>query len=130
MTDRIGVLGEVSGTAVGTLTVYTVPTGKAARGKLMLRGQNAAGAATVEIIINNVTVAKTAALTASHYIWTSTSKMVNTGATAPTGADADNTVAAAPQEYYLSAGDTVQVVIGTAAVNALTAQFVGTEIDV
>lgn len=129
MTDIGGVLGSVTATAAATHTVYTVPTGKWAKGKLMLRGQNAAGAATVEGVMNGVTIFKSAGLTASHYFFTSSAQMFVAQAGAPDGTTLANTVAPAPQEYYLDEGDTVLITIGVAAVTAMTAMFVGVECD-
>jgi hypothetical protein len=51
-------------------------------------------------------------------------------AAAPTGASAILTVAPAPFEYYLAAGDTVTYTIATDDMQSMNIQVVGTEIDV
>lgn len=131
MSDIIGVLGEASQLAIGTYTVYTCPAGKAAKGKLMYRAQaGAGGASTLAAAMNGITIFTKGATTASHYIFSSVARVMNTGAAAPTGADSSTTVGSAPEEYYLSAGDLVQYVVGGEALIAANFQFVGAEVDV
>lgn len=132
MTDRIGVLGESAGTTVGFQTVYAVPTGKAAKGKLFFRFT--AGASTVvNFYINGILIAATAAMTSGRFAFSIGSDnilMVQNTATAPDGLTAATTVAPSGVTFMLSAGDLVQYEVVTAALLAANCQFVGTEIDV
>lgn len=131
-TDIIGVLGESSQVTVGTHTVYTCPTSKAAKVKLMYRAEMV-NTATLAIKVNGITVAEPAAASGAEYFYSSKSALyeeMGTPTNAPTG-DADaTTVAPAPHEYYLSAGDTVQYVVGVVDITAMNFQVVGAEIDV
>lgn len=131
MADDIGVLGEsTSNTAVGTYTVYTVPAGKAARIKLFHR-HLMASTGTLAFAINGITIATSAAATgADHYYSTSAKTIQDNGTTEPSGADADNTPAPSPYEYYLSAGDIVSFTVGVVATTSSNVQVVGSEIDV
>ena len=133
MTDKIGVLGEATTASVATTTVYTVPSGKAAKFKIMWygvsHGSNSTGDLTINV--NAIPVATVLNMTAARYLHSNTTLMVNPAtAAAPTGATALLTVAPAPMEYYLTAGDTVTYVIGTDAMVTMNMQVVGTEIDV
>lgn len=130
MTDIIGVLGESTQVAVGTYTVYQVPTGKAAKGRLMFHGV-AQNTSTVKFLVNGIPIAAPAAATGADNIFSSNAAMTeNTTTTAPTGADDATVVAPTPIDYYLSAGDLVQMVIGVADFTSMNAQFVGAEVDV
>lgn len=132
MGDRIGVLGEASGTTVGTATVYTCPTGKMARGRVMFGLQgNAGGASTIEWFINGLSIGKVAAMTASYYVFSikGAGLRVAEQAAQPTGIAAALTVAPADPIYYLNEGDTVQYAVGGAALISMNAQFVGFEGD-
>ena len=129
MADKIGVLGETTATAVGTATIYQVPTGKAAKGKFFYKG-TLANTGTVELKVNGVSVMKPSAASGAEIIFSSTDALYeNTGATEPTGAASNTTVGNAPQEYYLSAGDLVELVVGVVSLTDSNFQFVGTEID-
>lgn len=132
MTDKIGVLGEATTATVATTTVYTVPSGKAAKVKLMYIFQaDAGGTTTFSIAVNGITVASKGATTASHYMWSSSVALLPTSSAAlPTGLSTTNTCAPGPETYYLSAGDTVTYTIGTATALTMNMQVVGTEIDV
>ena len=132
MTNKVGVLGEATTATVGTTTVYTVPAGKGAKGRIMWRALNAAvGNATVEIIVNGMTVAKTGNIAVNEYCYSNISFLSSAStATAPTGATAALTIAPAPPIYYLSAGDTVTYAIATNALSSINMQFVGVEVDV
>lgn len=129
MADNIGVLGEQTGVTVATHTVFTCPTGKAAKVKLIYRGQ-AGASSTLAIAVNNITVMTSAALTVSHHIY-STSAQLSTGsvAAAPDGTTTATTVSPSPHEFYLTAGDTITYTIGTAAFASMNMQVVGVEID-
>ena len=133
MTDKIGVLGEASTATVGTTTAYTVPSGKAAKCRIMYRMQSgsAASTTTFDIAVNGITVLSQAAMNVSVYLH-STKAQLSSGAqaTAPTGSADGTTVAPAPIDYYLSAADTVTYTVGTQAATAVNVQVVGTEIDV
>jgi hypothetical protein len=131
MSDKIGVLGEATATTVATTTVYTCPAGKAAKVRLMFRAQGDATTA-IAILVNGLEVARVAAMTANFYVCSikGAGLRIAEQAAAPTGIGAGLTVAPADQIYYLSAGDTVQYTIITAAALAMNFQVVGTEIDV
>jgi hypothetical protein len=83
------------------------------------------------ITVNGVAVAVVLNMTTAYYVHSNSTLLVNPETAAqPTGATALLTVAPAPFEYYLSAGDTVTYTIATTAMAAINVQFVGTEIDV
>ena len=133
MTDKIGVLGEATTSTVGTTTAYTVPSGKAAKCRLMYRIQagSAASTTTFDIAVNGITVMSQAAMNVSTYLHSTKAQLNGTPVvTAPTGSTDATTVAPAPIDYYLSAADTVTYTIGTQAALAANVQVVGTEIDV
>ena len=133
MADQIGVLGESTTATVATTTVYTVPSAKAAKVKIMWSGAShgSTGTGDLTITVNGVDVAVVLNMTAARYLHSNSTLLVNPEtAAAPTGATALLTVAPAPFEYYLSAGDTVTYTIGTLAMVAMKFQVVGTEIDV
>lgn len=133
MTDIIGVLGESSTTTIGTVTVYTVPTSKASKGKLMfnLKG-NAGGGSIIEFFVNGCSVSRIAAMTADFYCFSvkGAGLRIAEQAAQPTGIGSALTVAPADPIYYLSAGDTVQYAVSGAALASMNCQFVGTQIDV
>lgn len=132
MGDKIGVLGAASGTTVGTTTIYTCPTGKMARGRLMFNLQgNGAGGSIIEWFVNGMSIAKIAAMTASFFTFSvkGGGLRVAEQAAQPLGTTAALTVAPADPIYYLSEGDTVQYAVSGAALIAMQAQFVGFEGD-
>ena len=132
MADKIGVLGEATTASAATTTVYTVPSAKAAKVKIMWSGRSDASNADgdLTITVNAIAVAIILNMTADRYLHSNSTLMVNPEtAAAPTGATALLTVAPAPFEYYLSAGDTVTYTVGTRTMQALNVQVVGTEID-
>ena len=133
MSDKIGVLGETTQNVVATTTAYTCPAGKAAKVRLMFVMQGSgAGGTTLDILVNGMSVAKVAAMTASFYVFSIKSAGLRAGeqAALPTGIGAALTVSPADPIYYLNAGDTIQYTIGAAAAIAMNFQVVGTEIDV
>ena len=133
MADKIGVLGEATTATAATPTVYTVPSAKAAKVKIMWSGRSDASNADgdLTITVNGIAVAIVLNMTADRYLHSNSTLMVNPEtAAAPTGATALLTVAPAPFEYYLSAGDTVTYTVATRTMQALNVQVVGTEIDV
>ena len=133
MADKIGVLGEATTASAATTTVYTVPSAKAAKVKIMWSGRSDASNADgdLTITVNAIAVAIILNMTADRYLHSNSTLMVNPEtAAAPTGATALLTVAPAPFEYYLSAGDTVTYTVGTRTMKALNVQVVGKEIDV
>ena len=133
MADQIGVLGEATTATAATTTVYTVPSAKAAKVKIMWAGFSHASTGTgdLTITVNGINVAVVLNITAARYVHSNSTLMVNPEtAAAPTGATALLTVAPAPFEYYLSAGDTVTYTIATLTMQAMNIQVVGTEIDV
>lgn len=133
MSDKIGVLGSSTAAVSGTATAYTCPAGKAAKFKLMFRMQgNAGGGTTLSVLINGMTIATVAAMTASYYVFTVKGAGLRAAeqSAAPTGIAAAATVAPADPVYELSVGQTVQYIIGGADAIAMNFQVIGTEIDV
>ena len=133
MADIIGVLGQATVATVGTTTVYTVPSGKASKVKIMwvgLAGGDSLGDLT--ITVNGMAIATFLNLTTVEYFHSTSTLLIQDGSltTAPTGLTALLTVAPAPFEYYLSAGDTITYTIATTAMNSMNMQVVGSEIDV
>jgi len=129
--DLIGVLGEATTATLGTTTAYTVPVGKAAKCSLMYRGQaGAGGTSTLNVAINGLTVFGVTALTASHYIFSSSAQAKLSQAGAPAGATLADTVGVAPQVYFLNAGDTVTYTIGGENFTAMNFQVVGAEVAI
>lgn len=131
MSDIIGTLGESSAAVVGTQTLYTCPSGKAAKGKLMYRGVAGVNS-TLAFTVNGIKLFQSAAITATHVVYTTTALIFNDAATdgAVNGSSDALTVAPAPKEYYLSEGETITYVIATADFASFKAVFVGTEVDV
>lgn len=132
MADKIGVLGEATTATAATTTVYTVPSGKAAKGKIFYEIQGAADDTTdLTITVNGIDVMVHSNITASNYLFSSPNALKEGPlATQATGVDGDTTGAPAPAEYYLSAGDTVTYTIGGTTALSMNMQFVGTEVDV
>lgn len=136
VTDKVGVLGQASATALGTEAVYQVPSGKGAKVRIMYRGQAGSGGASVfSVAINGITVFTTAAMTASHYLWSTSLLAINTNAAVPTGASSAQTVAPYPgtpigADYYLDANDTVTYTVSGEALQSMNFQVVGAEVDI
>jgi len=137
MSDKIGVLGEVVDAAgsrtIGAHTVYTCPSGKAAKVKLMWVGKAGADSlGDLSFTVNGILVASWLDLVTVEWFHSTSTILIqdNSITAAPTGATALLTVAPAPFEYYLSAGDTVVYTIATTAMNEMACQVVGTEVDV
>jgi len=132
MSDQIGVLGSATTATIATTTAYTVPSGKAAKVKLMWSGTAGADSlGDLTITVNGIAVAVILNMTTAYYLHSNSTLLVNPETVAqPTGATALLTVAPAPFEYYLSAADTVTYTIATTDMAAMNMQVVGTEIDV
>ena len=130
MSDNFGVLGSSVATTVATATVYTCPAGKAAKVKIMGVWQSGASS-TLVILVNNIAVATTAGMTAANFTFTNggAGLLRAPGATAANGQSAAETIQPAAPIYFLSAGQTVQYVVGTAALQAANCQVVGVEVD-
>lgn len=132
MSDNGGILGTASAVTVGTTTVYTCPVGHFARVRIQGIWQGGANT-TLQILVNGMQVANIAAMTSSHYTFTNggAGLLRASGANAPTGASAAETVQAGPANntYLLSAGDTIQYVIGTANMLAAQCDVVGVEVE-
>lgn len=130
MTDKIGTLGKLSTLTIGTNLVYTCPVGKAARFKIFYR--ITAGVNTVfAITINGIKILQTAALTATHIVYSTPAFLLaNNAATEPLGTTDATSVGPAPTEYYLAAGETVSYTVTTADLTFASVQVVGVEIDV
>lgn len=132
MTDKFGVLGAASTITSGSLvTVYTVPSGKAARAWLQYIGQaNAAGTSDLNVLINGQKIFAADNITASNYIFSSPAAMQEITSAYPTGVDSATTLAKGPYSYLLSEGDTVQYQIDDADFIAMDFQVVGAEVDI
>lgn len=129
MADIIGVLGEQDDETVGTHTVYTVPAGKSARVQVMFRGQATASTPDLSLRINGMDIFKQTGITGSNYVWSTDSTLFNSNAAEPDGSAAAQVVAKYAQDFYLSAGDTVQYIVGSNAFNNIEFFVVGAEID-
>jgi len=134
MTDKIGVLGEATTTTVATTTVYTVPSGKAAKCQIMTKITAHAANSTGDFLVtvNGAVTFSHLNLPATEIMWSNSVTALHDPSTAvdPDGTTAALTLAPGPAVYYLSAGDTVTYTIGTDALVACNVQVVGTEIDV
>lgn len=131
MSDKIGVLGEATTLTAATTAIYTVPSGKAARGRIMFSGQGAADATTdFKITVNGIVIFDTVNIAASNFLFSSDSAILLIQAGLPTGLTVAQTVAPFPKDYYLAAGDVVSYTIAGTTALAMNAQFVGTEVDV
>lgn len=133
MSDKIGVLGEATATAVATATAYTCPANKAAKVRIMARFQGDTNSQ-VAVLVNGMEVARNTAMTNSHYNFTIKGggffAYAAGNAAAPTGLANALTVAPADPIYYLSPGDTIQYTVITAALLAMNFQVVGIEVDI
>ena len=132
MADIIGVLGEASVATIATTTVYTVPSGKAAKVKIMwlgLAGADSLGDLT--ITVNGIAVATLLNMVTVEYFHSSTAILIEdpSSTAAPSGLSVALTVAPAPPEYYLNAADTITYTIGTTAMGSMNMQVVGSEVD-
>jgi len=132
MADIIGVLGEASVANIATTTVYTCPSGKAAKVKIMWLGNAGADSlGDLTITVNGIAVATILNMTTITYFFSSIVQLnEGTQAAAPDGVTTANTVGPAPEEYYLNAADTITYTIGTTDMTTMQMQVVGTEIDV
>ena len=132
MADIIGVLGEAAVATIATTTVYTCPSGKAAKVKIIWVGQAGADSlGDLTISVNGVAVATVLNITTVNYVHSNSTLLVNPEtAAAPTGATALLTVSPAPFEYYLNAADTITYTVATTAMTAMQMQVVGAEVDV
>ena len=130
MSDKIGILGQVTTATPGTTTAYTVPSGKAALIRLEYSGISGVNS-TLSVAVNGLTTFTTAALTSGNICYSTAALMINTGAaTVIDGTAQSKVVAPGPAEYYISAGQTVTYTLATAAFSSLTFRVVGTEVDV
>jgi hypothetical protein len=133
MADIIGVLGEATVATIATTTAYTVPSGKAAKVKIMWLGKSGAdGNGDLTITVNGIAVATLVNMVTVEFYHSTSTLLIQDASitTAPTGVTALLTVSPAPFEYYLSAADTVTYTIGTTAMNSMNFQVVGTEVDI
>lgn len=133
MADKIGVLGEATATAVATATVYTCPANKAAKVRLFTRFQGDTNTV-VAVLVNGMEIARNTVMTTTHYNYTIKGgglfAYASGNATPPTGLANALTAAPADAIYYLSAGDTIQYTVVTAALLAMNFQVVGVEVDI
>ena len=134
MSDKIGVLGEATATTVTVTTVYTVPSGKAAKVQIMVAITAHATNSTGDFLVtvNGAVAFSHLNLPATEIMWSNSVTALHDPSTSvdPDGTTAALTLAPGPAIYYLSAGDTVTYTIGTDALVACNVQVVGTEIDV
>lgn len=134
MSDKIGVLGEAAVATTGTTTVYTCPADKAAKCKIMWKGQAHASNATgdITITVNGIVVAEKLNMPAGELFWSNSTLLIHDPSVSvePDGSTALLTCAPAPFEYYLTAGDVISYTIGTDDMQSMQMQVVGTEVDV
>lgn len=131
MTDKIGVLGESQISAVGTLTVYTVPSGKAARFKLFYRSKAGAGSG-IALKVNGISLMEQSSVASGSAMYSSLSLLYNLAAsdTAVNGTTEPLTCMPYQRDFFASAGDVVQMSISSAAMQESNVQVVGAEVDV
>ena len=133
MSDKIGILGSATTSTAGTTTAYTVPSGKAAKCRIMYRMQAASSASTttLDIAVNGITIMSQTAMNVSTYLFSNPSNL-NGGpqVSAPTGSTTALSVGPTAIDFYLSAGQTLTYTIGGATALAMAMHVVGTEIDV
>lgn len=131
MTDKIGVLGEVTSGATGTQNVYTVPSGKAARGRIMYRGVSGTNSG-LKLQVNGIDIFEKSSLTVAHVHYSSDALVYNsqTAASVVDGSTLAKTVMPFGYDYWLAAGDRIDAIISTADFSSFNAQFVGAEVDV
>ena len=129
--SRIGVLGEAAAITKDVITtVYTVPSGRGAKVKIMFRGTSGTNS-TLKVTVNNIDIFLTGALTLANISYSSTAAMHQAGALSTVnGATAATTVAPGPVEYQLAAGDSVTYLIGTADFSLMSIQVIGAEVEV
>ena len=134
MSDKIGVLGGLTTTTVGTHTVYTVPASKAAKiqiqTKIEAHGSNSTG--DFLVTVNGAVAFSHLNLPATEIMWSNSATALHDPSTSvnPDGTTAALTLAPGPAVYWLSAADTVTYTIGTDALVACNIQVVGVEVDV
>jgi hypothetical protein len=129
MADTLGILGQITNTAVGTWTAYQVPAAKGARVNFMYYGVAGVNS-TFSINVNGIPIFTSAALTSGNALFSTTALMFNTGAVASlTGGSAATTVGVGPNQYLLGPASLVTITIGTAALTSLTFQVHGVEVD-
>jgi hypothetical protein len=129
MADILGALATAAVFTIGTTTVYTCPTGKTARVKIMYTGVAGVNS-TLKVNVASMEVLNSGALTAGNRVRTDSTRMMGTGLpTADTGGSDTTTVAPGPKEYFLKAGDTVTYTIGTADFASMFMQVSGAELD-
>ena len=132
MTDKIGVLGSATVATAATTVVYTVPSAKAAKVKIMYEIQGAADATTdFTLTVNGLVVMTHANITGSNYLYSSPAALKE----GPLAGQADGvadatTLAPAPAEYYLTAANTISYTIAGTTALSCNVQIVGTEVDV
>jgi hypothetical protein len=133
MAAKIGVLGETTTVTASTIAVYTVPASKAAKVRLMWWIQ-APSTCRIRLLVNGATIfddtsggteftASAAAITAP-----ATGVVLAFTATDPIPATT-HVLSPLPVDYYLSAGDTVQLIIGAVDATTVRVQVVGVEDD-
>ena len=130
MADKIGVLGENDDATTGTHTVYTVPAGKAARVQVMFRGQAGGSAPDLTIRVNGMDIMAQSGISTSNYVWSTSDTLFNSNASEPDGSGTGQVVAKYGQDFYLSAGDTLQYEIGSNDFSTFEMFAVGAEVDV
>lgn len=151
MAAKIGVLGESTFTAVSTVTLYTVPSDKAARVRVQFVTEGGAGAYAYCLLIgspgNEFTFKLT--LASGDDTWSGVKAIATPDPTLsllgvqlgkqegnnfidledPGATANDFWVAPLPVDYYLSAGDTVRCRVDTTALVDHVIQVVGVEDD-
>lgn len=135
MAAKIGVLGETTTVTAGTITLYTVPASKAAKVRLQWY-ISAPNTCRCVIQVNGQPVFGDTAGGAEFSASAAAITAPATGlALAFQGADPINAtppthvLSPLPIDYYLSTGDTVQLVISGTDATALNVQVVGVEDD-
>ena len=140
MAAKIGILGETTVTTVGNSTVYTVPTSKAARIRVLFGAEAGASGWDYRVRIGSSDVAIQRVLAANEDLFTGiagagsqASNLIGivegVGTLDVSGPNQDQLILPYPHDYYLSTGDTVQVEIATTALLDHLFQVIGVEDD-
>lgn len=145
MSAKLGILGESTAYALGTTTVYTVPSDKAARIRWSVQSSGGGGATryfAVQVGAPGSETVVAVELAAEYEVWSGA--LISTATYFPkdigltdtnvswgpnTSAAQKDLVAPLPVDWYLSTGDTVKFIITTVALEGMLFQVVGVEDD-
>jgi hypothetical protein len=144
MAAKIGILGENTDFTVGTHTIYTVPTDKAARVRLMINVTGSSLTKEIAFMVGaegSQTIFATS-IGAEHEWWTGFRFDATDGFPKDIGIHSANEgwgdttttgekdwITPLPVDYFLATGDTVKLVVSTGPAGGGLFQVVGVEDD-